>query len=642
MKMEEQNRYRNTGQRIELWMYLSLLLYITIECISATSLKVRGLYLLQHMDVFLLNYLIVLIVTAPCVLFNKMLFVFNTLSITLIGLTYANRIMLVIRGLPLRWADFFILKDGLTIANKYVSMPLVIIIGALVLGATLFLVNSYKFHSEIRHPKILMTFMAIMVVLNTVAIIEVQKADEIAQNINDLLAEEDEPLVTEDERISLQSIKDKLKRLEEMRERITPVEKMTQIEEARRQEQGEDITKDYEEDGFLYSFLASYESQLSYEPENYDEASLKDLKKMLKEEMNKQNESISTKPNIIFLQVESFIDPYSLKGVTYNKDPIPYMRPFIEGKNGGILQMPDINTARTEFEILTGIRIADLFPAEVPYTSRKLDDRGLESAPQLLRRAGYYTTVMHNNNSAFYNRSENYNKLGFRKFIPLEGMENVTYMGDWPKDEVFLPYIEKTLKETAEPDFVFAITVGTHSSYHYDYVSETGEIKVSGSVGEDAISQVQDYVDRLHETDKMIGKLIKYVETSEEPTVLVAYGDHIPTMDVITADTDYPRYEVPFFIVSNEKIPDGIVPKDTPKPAYTLYPSVFEAYHLPEGIIGSAQKLFKADEDYYDKLNLIGYDMVLGKGYLTDENTLYTPTQLVVQTLPNQQQKKKE
>ena len=640
--MEDQNRYRNAGQRIELWMSLNLLLYITIECISATSLKTRGLYLLQHMDVFLLNYLIVLIVTAPCVLFHKMLFVFNTFSITLIGLTYANRIMLVIRGLPLRWADFFILKDGLTIANKYVSMPLVIIIGGLVLGATLFLVNSYKFHSEIRHPKILVTFMAVIVILNTVAIIEVQKADEIAQNINEILSEEEETIATDDESISLQRIKEKLKRLEEMRERITPVEKVTQIEEARRQQENEDITKDYEEDGFLYSFLASYESQLGYVPENYDEGRMEVLKKTLEEDINKQDESGRAKPNIIFLQVESFIDPYSLKGVTYDKDPIPYMRPFIEGKNGGILQMPDINTARTEFEILTGIRIAELFPAEVPYTSRKLDDRGLESAPQLLRKAGYYTTAMHNNNSAFYNRSENYNKLGFKQFIPLEGMENVTYMGDWPKDEVFLPYIEKTLKETSELDFIFAVTVGTHSSYHYDYVSENKEIKVSGNVGKDAVSQVQDYVDRLHEADKMIGKLINFVQSNEEPTVLVVYGDHIPTMDVITADSTYPRYEVPFFIVSNESIPEGIVSKDAPKPAYTLYPSLFEAYHLPEGIIGSAQKLFKSDEDYYDKLNLIGYDMVLGKGYLTDDNTLYTPTQLVVQTLPDGEQEKKK
>lgn len=636
-KMGDQNRYRNDQGRIELWMALSLLLYITIECISATSLKVRGLYLLQHMDVFLLNYLIVLIVTAPCVLFRKMLFVFNTLSITLIGLTYANRVMLVIRGLPLRWADFFILKDGLSIANKYVSMPLVMIIGTLILGATLFLANTYRFHYELRRPKVVMTFVIVMALLNTVAITQVERADTIAENINEIWTETTETLTTTDENLSLQDIKEKIQKLEKMREQITPVGKMAQIEKKRRENADEDITKDYEEDGFLYSFLASYEQQLGYTPEVYDEASLTALKKVLNEDMKAQNESASlqVKPNIIILQVESFIDPYSLKGVTYDKDPIPCMRPLIEGETGGILQMPDINTARTEFEILTGIRIADLFPSEVPYTSRKLDDRALESAPQLLRKIGYHTTAMHNNNGKFYERSENYNKLGFDEFIPLEGMENVTYMGDWPKDEVFLPYIKNTLKQTSQPDFIFAVTVGTHSSYHYDYVSETNEIKVSGSVGEEAINQVQDYVDRLHEADKMIGELVEFVQNTDEPTVLVAYGDHIPTMDVITADSEYPRYNVPFFVVSNEKVPEGIVPKETPKPAYTLYPSLFAAYGLPEGLIGSSQKLFKEESDYYDKLNLIGYDIVLGKGYLTEGNTLYTSTKLFVHGAEN-------
>lgn len=633
--MGEKNRYRNDRERIELWMSLSLLLYITIECISATSLKACSVYLFTHMDVFLMNYLIVLIITAPCLLFPKMLFVFNMLSITLMGLTYANRVMLVIRGLPLRWADFFILKDGLTIANKYISMPLVIMISVLILCAMLFLAKTYKVHYEIHRPKVIIVFVVIMMLLNTVAITEVDKADVVAENIDEIWAEATETLVTTEENLSLKEIKEKFEKLEAMRDTVTLIDKMAQIENER--QESEDITKEYEEDGFLYSFLASYESQVGYIPKNYDEESLKAIKELIQSEMIKQNKNLKQKPNIIFLQVESFIDPYSLKGVTYDKDPVPCMRPYMEGKEGGILKMPDINTARTEFEILTGIRIADLFPAEVPYTSSKLDERGLESAAQLLREAGYYTTAMHNNNSTFYQRSENYNKLGFKKFIPLEGMEGVTYKGDWPKDEIFLPYIKKTLEETPERDFIFAVTVGTHSSYHYDYVAEDSEVKVSGSISEAAIHQVQDYVDRLHETDKMVGKLINFVKENKEPTVLVVYGDHIPTMDVITADAEYPRYEVPFFIVSNETVPEGIVSQEEVKPAYTLYPSVFEAYGLPEGIIGCAQKCFKAEADYYDKLNLIAYDIVLGQGYLTNENTLYTPTELIVQGVINEE-----
>lgn len=642
-----ESRYRSDKERIELWMSLSLLLYITIECISATSLKTCFSYLLTHMDVFLMNYLIVLIVTAPCLLFTKMLFVFTVLSITLIALTYANRVMLVIRGLPLRWADFFILKDGLTIANKYVSLPLVLLISLLIVGAVIFLTKTYKVQHELYRPKVIITFVVIMTLLNTIAITEVGKADVIAESIDALWTEASEEVGTSDEQSTLEEIKEKVERLKAMRQKVTLIGRMT----ANMQKESEDVMKEYEEDGFLYSFLASYEGQTAYEPENYSMEGLKAIQMRLEAEMQKQEELTQekiVKPNIIFLQVESFIDPYSLKGISYDKDPIPYMRPYMVGKTGGILKMPDINTARTEFEILTGIRISDLFPAEVPYTSSKLDERGLESAPQLLRKIGYHTTAMHNNKSTFYKRSENYNKLGFERFIPLEGMKNVTYAEDWPKDEVFLPYIKETIREDAAPDFIFAVTVGTHSSYHYDYVSKQIEVKVSSQiqldegkvlspvVNEAAVNQVQDYVDRLHETDKMIGKLIKFVEENNEPTVLVVYGDHIPTMDVITMDASYPRYEVPYFIVSNQDIPEELVLKNTVRPAYTLYPSLFAAYGLPEGIIGSAQKYFKNDEDYNEKLNLIGYDLVLGEGYLTNKNTLYKPTKLIVQDVENE------
>ncbi|WP_054739224.1 LTA synthase family protein [Cellulosilyticum ruminicola] len=641
-----ESRYRNDQERIELWMSLSLLLYITIECISATSLKTCFSYLLTHMDVFLMNYLIVLVVTAPCLLFNKMLFVFNILSITLIILTYTNRVMLVIRGLPLRWADFFILKDGLTIANKYVSVPLVVLIILLLGGMTLFLTKTYKIQHELYRPKVIVTFVVIMTLLNTIAITEVGKADVIAESIDEIWIETTEEMAACENPSALEEIKEKIEKLEAMSQKVTLIGRTT----ANMQKESEDVTKEYEEDGFLYSFLASYESQIAYEPKDYSAESLREIKEKIKAQMKEEPvKEKCIKPNIIFLQVESFIDPYSLKGVSYDKDPVPNMRPYIEGKNGGILKMPDINTARTEFEILTGIRISDLFPAEVPYTSSKLDDRALESAAQLLRGIGYHTTAIHNNNSNFYKRSENYNKLGFEKFIPLEGMKNVTYAQDWPKDEVFLPYIKETINNCVEPSFIFAVTVGTHSSYHYDYISKQKEVNVRSQeqlndldmlvpvISKAAVNQVQDYVDRLHDTDKTIGRLIKFVEENKEPTVLVVYGDHIPTMDVITMDDTYPRYEVPYFIVSNQDIPKGIVSKTEIRAAYTLYPSLFEMYHLPKGIIGSAQKCFTDEQDYNEKLNLIGYDLVLGEGYLTNKNTLYKSTKLIVQGIENEE-----
>lgn len=574
----KQNVYKQENKRIRLWLVLSLLLYITIECISSLGIGQRILYLGHHMDIFLINYLMILIITAPCLLFPKMLFVFNVFAIGLMTLTYTSRILMSVRGLPLRWADFFIMKEGLSIADKYMSLPVILLIGTLIVLALLFLVKSYSYHIEIKRPGILISFLMVISCMNIVVIAQVEKVDNIIQ-------------------------------IESSSEEIVA-------------NNSTDIT----EEGMVYGFITSYESNSGYKPEDYTQEKIDEIKKDLPEI------AVETKgdTNFIFLQVESFIEPYSLKGIEYSTEPIPYMRKYLNGSNSGILQMPDMNTARTEFEILTGMRIADLFKYEVPYTSEKLDGRPIESIAQILKGQGYHTTALHNNNAAFYSRDTNYNLLGFDHFIPLEEMEGIEYSGDWPKDEVLLPYIKGALQNTPEKDFVFAVTVGTHSSYRYDYTNEASIVHVGGSVGQEAINQVQDYIDRLHETDAFIGELAEFVEESTEPTVLVVYGDHIPALDAITLDETYPKYEVPYFIVSNKPLQEGS--HDEVLPAYRLYTEVLKRTQIEGGIIAKMHNTFKTDEAYYEKLNLISYDMLMGSEYITEGKNPYITTDLIIGT----------
>lgn len=574
----KQNVYKQENKRIRLWLVLSLLLYITIECISSLGIGQRILYLGHHMDIFLINYLMILIITAPCLLFPKMLFVFNVFAIGLMTLTYTSRILMSVRGLPLRWADFFIMKEGLSIADKYMSLPVILLIGTLIILALLFLVKSYSYHIEIKRPGILISFLMVISCMNIVVIAQVEKVDNIIQ-------------------------------IESSSEEIVA-------------NNSTDIT----EEGMVYGFITSYESNSGYKPEDYTQEKIDEIKKDLPEI------AVETKgdTNFIFLQVESFIEPYSLKGIEYSTEPIPYMRKYLNGSNSGILQMPDMNTARTEFEILTGMRIADLFKYEVPYTSEKLDGRPIESIAQILKGQGYHTTALHNNNAAFYSRDTNYNLLGFDHFIPLEKMEGIEYSGDWPKDEVLLPYIKGALQNTPEKDFVFAVTVGTHSSYRYDYTNEASIVHVGGSVGQEAINQVQDYIDRLHETDAFIGELAEFVEESTEPTVLVVYGDHIPALDAITLDETYPKYEVPYFIVSNKPLQEGS--HDEVLPAYRLYTEVLKRTQIEGGIIAKMHNTFKTDEAYYEKLNLISYDMLMGSEYITEGKNPYITTDLIIGT----------
>lgn len=574
--------YSQDKERIERWMFLTLLLYSVIECITAVSVKERMLYLAFHMDKFLLNYLMLLIITSPCLLFHRMLFVFNMFATGLLGLTYTSRILMALRGMPLRWADFFIMKEGMAIADKYMSLPIVLLIVALVCSVGLLLIKTYSFHLEVRRPSVMLCFFLVVGSMNLVAIAQVQRVEEEQEAM-----EVAQGLLTEEEAATI----------------------------------------DYRKDGLVYGFIASYESAEDYVPSEYSKEKMEGIKEALA--LKSSPEEVTVKPNIIFLQVESFIDPYSLEGITYEQDPIPHMRAYMEGTEGGILKMPDMNTARTEFEILTGMRLENLFKFEVPYTSSKLDDRPLESIAQVLRRIGYHTTALHDNHADFYNRPNNYNKLGFDNFIALESMENVEYDGDWPKDKVLLPYIEETLKATVASDFIFAVTVGTHSSYKYSY--EGNRVPLSGQWDEKTLNQVQDYVDRLHETDLFVGELIEKVEKSEEPTILVVYGDHIPSLDVISSDENYPQYEVPYFIVSNMAL--GERQAENPFPAYRLYSEVLRRAKLPSGIISGVTQDFSWDQEDLDRLDLVSYDLLFGEHYLADEQGLGVVTDLQLDTV---------
>jgi phosphoglycerol transferase MdoB-like AlkP superfamily enzyme len=513
-----------------------------------------------------MNYILLLIITCPCLLFPKMTFVFNLFAFSLLTLTYGSRISMGIRGMPLTWGDFFIVGEGLSIADKYLSLPMITVMFILICIGLALLTKTYSHHLEIYHPKAVICFIILITSLNLAI--------------------------------------------------VSHAEKSNQLEEK--------STVDASEEGVVYSLVSSYEAGADAIMENYSKESILSLKPTIQKQFPYP---VSNKnPNIIILQLESFIDPYSLKGVSYSKDPIPYMRNYMDGEWSGHVEVPGINTARTEFEVLTGMRIAHLFPFEVPYTSKALDGRAIESVAHLLKKTkNYHTTAIHNHEASFYDRDKVYSYLGFDHFIPVEYMANVKYSKNWPKDDVLLPYITQTMERTPNRDLVYAVAVATHSSYDYEYENPHSDIVITGEASEEVLNQVKDYMDRLEETDRFVGELMAYIEQSKEPTVLIAYGDHIPALDVLTYDKAYVKDQTPYFIFSNYVLRGKAEPV---LPTYQLYTQLLNTVGIQGGIISSAHNALKEDKSYFDKLDLISYDLLMGNYYMTQEKNNYQVTDL--------------
>lgn len=245
-------------------------------------------------------------------------------------------------------------------------------------------------------------------------------------------------------------------------------------------------------------------------------------------------------PNIIYLQLESFYDVNNIRGYEYSENPHPIYSMLKENLPGGKLTVPSIGagTANTEFEIMTGMDVSFFGIAEYPYLS-VLQDQTCESICYNAKEYGYKTHALHNHKGNFYDRYSVFPNLGFDTFTSIEAMTNITTnQRSWCKDSVLLDQITACLDATDGKDLVYTISVQPHgkypseSEYNEIYMGETPKIVVSGNSHNPENPGFTYYVNQLNEVDAFIGDLLLELSFRDEPTVLVMYGDHLPSFSI--------------------------------------------------------------------------------------------------------------
>ena len=91
----------------------------------------------------------------------------------------------------------------------------------------------------------------------------------------------------------------------------------------------------------------------------------------IEESEGEPEENDTVKPNIIFLQLESFFDPETVEYLNLSEDPIPTFRQLMKDYSSGWYRVPVVGagTANTEFETITGMSLRYFGPGEYPYKS---------------------------------------------------------------------------------------------------------------------------------------------------------------------------------------------------------------------------------------------------------------------------------
>lgn len=394
------------------------------------------------------------------------------------------------------------------------------------------------------------------------------------------------------------------------------------------------IAQGYENYGFVYGFSSSVVGRGMSKPENYSEDNIDAITASVNAGETTVTEG--DEPNIVVVLLESFIDPTEVNFLQLSEDPIPNFRNLYENYSSGYLTVPVVGagTANTEFEVLTGMSMQYFGTGEYPYKTT-LKETDCESIASDLSSIGYGTHVVHNNGGNFYSRANAFSMMGFDTFTSKELMniQEYTPLGDWPTDNILINETKKAMDATPnQSDFVYTITVQGHGDYPTKKIIENPEIIVSGAATPEANNQWEYYVNEIHEVDKFIGNLIDMLSKRDEKTILVLFGDHLPTMGL--EDTDMKSgdiFKTKYATWNNF----GMAKQDADITAYQLLANVTNQAGIHEGTMFTYtqdqmnQGLLGTDS-YLAGLENLQYDILYGDRYCYDGEDKYPATDLVM------------
>lgn len=546
---------------------LACVLNFIIEVISRHSLVDAWVYMVRTPRVFLFNAFLIFATFSIVYLVRRRVFTRILLSVFWIFLGGCNGYLLMKRVTPFNAQDLKVLSDAISLTRNYFTIPELILLITGITFLILWIMYMWKrggqFSGKLRRP---------------LALCGVVASIGAYMWLTDLAIEE----------------------------RVVS-------------NYFGNIAFAYEDYGFPYCFTASVFNTGIAQPVGYGKEAMKNISKDGEIATTKTSRKEEELPNIIFVQLETYFDPTEIEWLKFSQDPIPNLREMSKHFSSGYFKVPSVGagTANTEFEVLTGMNMRFFGPGEYPYKTYA-KTKVLESAATALTKLGYGAQALHNNGGNFYSRSQVFNHMGFDHYTSKEFMNILqTTPKGWATDDILIPHILQSMDTTKGQDFVFAISVQGHGDYPTEKVLENPEIVVSGVEDEGKRNAWEYYVNQVHEMDKVAGELVRKIEERGEPSVVVFYGDHLPTMNLEAKDLKSKYlYNTNYVIWDNI----GLEKKDRNIPAYQIMAEVFDRLDIHSGSIFNYHQQRRKSKDYLRDLEMLQYDILYGKQYVYEKS----------------------
>lgn len=294
------------------------------------------------------------------------------------------------------------------------------------------------------------------------------------------------------------------------------------------------VSQYYSDNSFLVAF-SEYTSYLKprQAPEGYSAETMENLTQQILQSTASETDPMAEHPNIIAIMSESFWDITSLENVSFAADPIPVYRELTASTMHGDLLSHVFggNTVISEFEFLTGFHAA-FFPSDYMVYGSCLGDE-FTSAASILRDQGYHTVAMHPYKATNYNRNTSYKTLGFEQMVfeedfPTDAHRIRGYVSDSAMYQQVIDLYENHRTDSDAPLFLFGITMQNHGGYWAETLHLPSRVNFTAQGYQDStIGCMEDYFAGIRASDKALGELIRYFSDSEEPTIVIYFGDHM-------------------------------------------------------------------------------------------------------------------
>jgi len=556
---------------------LACIINFVIEAISRHSVVAAWDYMTGTPMVFLYNAFMIFVTFSIVYLFKRRIFVRMIIGAIWVILGIANGYILLKRVTPFNAQDLKIAGDGIALINNYCNGFEVVVIAVGAVALLIWLISMWRrggqYAGKIHHIAALIGIIVCGVLYTFVTNIAIDKRVVSTYFGNIAFA--------------------------------------------------------YEDYGLPYCFSASLFNTGISEPNGYTKKAMAKIDKDGELNQTATSRSSDKLPNIIVVQLESYFDVANAEFFTTSEDACPNLHNLYQNYSNGYFKVPSVGagTANTEFEVLTGMNLRYFGPGEYPYKTYS-KKHPTESAATALASLGYGTHALHDNTGNFYSRANVFNNMGFDTFTSKEFMNVLqTTENGWAKDEILTQHIMEAMDTTKQEDFVFTVSVQGHGNYPETQVIENPKIKVEGIEDEALKNKWEYYVNQVYEMDQFVGDLIKAVEERNEPSVVVFYGDHLPTMGLKAEDLKS-RYLYNTNYVIWDNI--GLQKDDKNIPAYQLMSEVLNRLDIHSGTVFNYHQQRKGTKNYLSDLELLQYDILYGKQYVYNEKAPITEGHMVM------------